>query len=165
MLGIVMAGGKGTRMGLEKPMLEFRGKKFLDISCEAIMKSGLKCMVAVSGNAPKTMEYAKSKYEILITPGEDYCYDVKFIFDKLKEPFLTVVSDIPFISYLDIIELLNDYKGRSIAGIVIKNGKMEYVGINIVANDLNDEIHIFKNDLLLFNVNTWEEFKKILERI
>ncbi len=160
-----MAGGKSTRMGFEKPLLEFNGKKFLDISCEAVIKSGLRCIVAVSNNAPKTMQYAMTKYETMLTPGRDYCYDVKFIFDKLKEPFLTAVSDIPFISHLDIIELLNDYKGKSMAGVVIKNGKMEYVGINIVAGDLNDEIHIFKNDLLLVNVNTWEDFKKIMEKI
>ncbi|MGC8663281.1 MAG: NTP transferase domain-containing protein [Thermoplasmata archaeon] len=165
MFGVVMAGGKSTRIGVEKPILEFKGKKFLDISCEAIVKSGLNCAVAVSENAPKTIEYAKTRYEILKTPGKDYCSDVKFIFDLLKEPFLTVVSDIPFVTYIDILEFMNDYKGKSMAGVVIKNGNMEYVGINIVSNDIDDEIHVFKNDLLLMNVNTWEDYKKILEKI
>lgn len=162
MYGIVMAGGKSSRMGREKPMLEFYGKRLLDISCEAVIHSGLRCMVAVSKNAPETYEYSKKKYDIIETSGIDYCTDIKFIYDRLKEPFLTIVSDLPFVTHNDIKEFLQDYRGKSMAGVVIKNGIVVYVGINIVSKEFDDEIHIFKNKLLSFNVNTMAEYEQAL---
>lgn len=157
-----MAGGKSSRMGREKPLLEFNGKRFLDISCEAIILSGLHCVVAVSNNAPATYEYSKKKYEIIETPGIDYCTDVKYLYELLKEPFLTLVSDLPFVTFNDIKEFLQDYRGRSMAGVVVKNGVVKYVGINIVSKEVDDDIHIFKNDLLALNVNTEEEYEQAL---
>lgn len=162
MYGVVMAGGKSTRMGREKPMLQFQGKKFIDIACEAVMKSNIDCIVAVSKNAPETMKYARKKYSTIETPGIDYCFDVSYIINRMGVPFLSVVSDLPFVTHKDIEEILNDYKGGSVAGALIVNGKLTYVGINIVSSDTYDRIHIFRNSLLSINVNTPEEYERVL---
>lgn len=160
-----MAGGKNTRMGMEKPMLLCHGKKLLDIACEAVINSGLECMVAISKNSQKTYEYAKKNYKTIETPGIDYCYDINFIYEFLREPFLTIASDLPFVTSNDIIEFLNDYKGKSMAGVILKENNYIYVGINIVSIERDDLIHIFKNDLLGINVNTPEDYKKYCESL
>ncbi|MEM0152102.1 MAG: NTP transferase domain-containing protein [Thermoplasmata archaeon] len=164
MLGIVMAGGKSSRMGMEKQMIEFKGKLLLDIACESIILSGNICFVAISKNAPNTMKYAMSKYHCFLTPGNGYVEDVKFILNILNTPFITVASDIPFVKPWHIKEIVENFHNKSVAGVILDENGVHYTGINIVSN-IGDDYYLFKDKKLLFNINTREDLEMALKVI
>ena len=84
MIVIILAGGKSSRMGVEKPLIEVGGKKMIDIAVDAAKDSKAKdFFVAVSNNAKKTREYCIKRYDTIETPGNGYHKDLKLL---LKSP-------------------------------------------------------------------------------
>ena len=152
--GVVMAGGKSSRLGREKCILEIGEKKLIDIAVEAL-EGVVEYYVAISPNAPKTAEYVKRKYPHIETPGWGYVEDIKYIMKLIPIPFLTICCDLPFVRKSHIIEIINAFKGRSLA--TTYNGK--YIGINIVASG-GDDIYEINDPLIAVNINTWSDLKK-----
>ena len=79
---LVMAGGKGSRMGLstEKPLLPFLGKPLIDWVAEAILeaKKVSEFYVITSTNTPQTEQYCQKKgWKILHTDAKGYHNDLK----------------------------------------------------------------------------------------
>ena len=78
MEALVMAGGKGTRMGycgVEKPMIEVGGVFTVKRVIDALngSKNIDKILVSVSPNTPDTERYVKDLgVETIRTSGEDY---------------------------------------------------------------------------------------------
>jgi len=65
--GLIMAGGKGTRLGLniEKPLLEIKGKPMIDYVIETLLKSKVGTIyIAVSKNTRKTEHHIREKYAL-----------------------------------------------------------------------------------------------------
>ena len=152
---VVMAGGKSSRMHREKCILEFKGKKLVDIAVESV-KGILDYYVAISPNTPETSRYVKRKYPWIETPGAGYVEDIQFLMEFFNAPFLTVACDIPFVRKEHIIEILKSFHGKSVAGMY--RGK--FVGINIVAEE-GEEAYEFHDPLLAININTPEDFEKL----
>ncbi len=163
MYGVVMAGGKSTRFGDEKQIQYFGKKRLIDIACEAVIDAGLKCIVAVSKNALKTYDYVRRNYDFIDTTGIDYCNDVKFLLENLEKKFLTIASDIPFVTYRDVEEIIKNFKNNSLAGAVFIKNKIIHVGINIVYDNTEDIIFLFSNKLLILNVNTRSDLERALK--
>lgn len=161
MLGIVMAGGKSTRMGTEKQMIMFKGKRLLDIACDAVKGAGLICLVAISKNAPLTMKYALSKFNCIITPGIDYSYDISYILNILDSPILTVPSDLPFLEEKHIIKMLKNFTGKSMAGVILNENNIVYTGINIVSNTTFDILYFFDDLKISVNLNSNKDLIKL----
>ena len=102
MEALVMAGGKGSRMGycgVEKPMIEVGGvftvKRVIDALSAS--KNIDKILVSVSPNTPDTERYVKELgVETIRTSGEDYVEDLHDSFRILKGRYvLTCPSDMP----------------------------------------------------------------------
>ena len=79
---LVMAGGKGSRMGLptEKPLLPFLGKPLIDWVVEAILdaKKVSEFYVVTSANTPQTEKHCQSKgWKVLHTDAKGYHNDLK----------------------------------------------------------------------------------------
>ena len=79
---LVMAGGKGSRMGLptEKPLLPFLGKPLIDWVAEAILdaKKVSEFYVITSANTPQTEQHCQSKgWKVLHTDAKGYHNDLK----------------------------------------------------------------------------------------
>ncbi|HLB99996.1 MAG TPA: NTP transferase domain-containing protein, partial [Candidatus Bathyarchaeia archaeon] len=99
---LIMAGGKGKRMGLpvEKPLLPFLGKPLIDWVVAAV-KSAEKVSefyVVTSENTPETENRCKSKgWRFLRTDAKGYHDDLKqAVRDScLTGPVLTLPSDVP----------------------------------------------------------------------
>lgn len=149
-----MAGGRAERFGKEKCILKFGEKRLLDVAVESVSWMR-KYFVAISKNAPETANYVKKRYPCIKTPGKGYVEDIQFLMEFLKEPFLTVACDLPFVSRRHVEEIMASFKGKSIAGM--HNGN--YVGINIVARD-GEEIYEFDDPLIGINVNTPEDIER-----
>jgi adenosylcobinamide-phosphate guanylyltransferase len=117
---LVMAGGKGSRMGGgEKPMVPLDGKPMLSYVLAALSGSSSigRIFVTVSSNAPLTGEYVKGcpdkKVSLVMTPGsgyiEDTCYAVSAL--GLYEPFLIVSADLPLLTSDIIEQIVLAYEG------------------------------------------------------
>ena len=102
MEALVMAGGKGTRMGycgVEKPMIEVGGVFTVKRVIDALngSKNIDKILVSVSPNTPDTERYVKDLgVETIRTSGEDYVEDLHDSFRILSGKYvLTCPSDMP----------------------------------------------------------------------
>ncbi|MDI6896432.1 NTP transferase domain-containing protein [Methanocella conradii] len=115
---LVMAGGKGERMGgIEKPMLLLCGKPLISYVLEALSKSSSigKIYVAVSPSVPQTSDYIKKwpdkRVSIVMTPGSGYIEDMDFAVRALghREPLLVVSADLPLITPAIIERVISEY--------------------------------------------------------
>ncbi|MFQ6095774.1 MAG: NTP transferase domain-containing protein [Candidatus Bathyarchaeia archaeon] len=101
---LVMAGGKGTRMGLreEKPLLKVGGKPMIEHVLTALKNAekinGI--LVAVSKHTPRTAKFLEEfPIKILETPGEGYVSDIRYAIKRLKlGTVLTISVDLPLIT-------------------------------------------------------------------
>ncbi len=104
MEALVMAGGKGTRMGfcgVEKPMIEVGGVYTIERVVNALKDSRFidRILVSVSPNTPDTERYMKEiGIETIRTSGEDYVEDLHDSFRILDGDYvLTCPSDMPLL--------------------------------------------------------------------
>ena len=102
---LIMAGGKGSRMGLptEKPLLTFLGKPLIDWVADAIIDSKNVSVfyVVTSSNTPLTEKHCLVKgWKVLRTDAKGYHNDLKQAVAEanLTGPILTMPSDVPAIT-------------------------------------------------------------------
>jgi adenosylcobinamide-phosphate guanylyltransferase len=102
---LIMAGGRGSRMGLptEKPLLPFLGKPLIDWAAEAIMgaEKVSEFYVVTSANTPQTEKHCLVKgWKVLRTGAKGYHNDLKqaVLAADLMGPVLTMPSDVPAIT-------------------------------------------------------------------
>lgn len=113
--GLIMAGGKGTRLshGLEKPLIEIAGKAMIQYPLSALADSKLvnEVYVAVSRFTPKTEEYVrKMGVKVINTPGLGYVDDVKFAAENFGSCSMIVLgADLPLIDGEVVDEVLDRY--------------------------------------------------------
>jgi|Deesub1362A_J573_1020465.scaffolds.fasta_scaffold00340_14 adenosylcobinamide-phosphate guanylyltransferase len=163
-LKIILAGGKSTRMGREKPILGVNGVPLVMRAYRACSNA----VVAVSRHTPETKKFCISnRIPFINTPGRGYVEDVIWLLEEYG-PFLSVSCDIPFIREGDIMEIENHFKKLSkrisLTGYLdLKDvpkgantkifGNRCIVGLNTVSHDREDFIRL-SNPLLAFNINT-----------
>ena len=124
---VVMAGGKGTRMGLqeEKPLLQVGGRPAIAHVIESLQASKKveSIVVAVTDFAPKTADFvSKFPVKIVKTPGKEYIYDMQYVVKKLKlETVLTIAADLPLITSEIIDRIVEDYEqcGKPALAVVV----------------------------------------------
>lgn len=178
MIAIILAGGRGSRIGQkrEKPLLEIKGIKMIDLVANAAKESmAEEFFVAVSPNTPKTKKYCEEKaYNIIETGGKGYHGDIVSLLESYSV-FVSLPSDTPFLSSRIINDLIRAYNGMSITGCVpvdrIPSGvtpgySFDYdgtwcaaVGVNIVTHSESSRILVFDDPLLGINVNTLDELE------
>jgi len=102
---LIMAGGKGARMGLpgEKPLLTLFGKPLIDWVIEAVVstKNVSDFFVVASDNTPQTEIHCQSMgWKILHTDAKGYHNDLKQAASMagLVGPILTVPADSPAVT-------------------------------------------------------------------
>lgn len=101
---LVMAGGKGTRMGSpeEKPLIKVCGRPVIEYVLEALKNAKKidKVYVAVTERTPKTAKHIeKFAAKIVMTPGKDYVSDMGYATQALKlGKFLAIAADLPLIT-------------------------------------------------------------------
>ncbi|MFO7966031.1 MAG: NTP transferase domain-containing protein [Archaeoglobaceae archaeon] len=161
-LKIIMAGGRSTRMDVEKPVLKVNGIPLLLRAYKACQEA----YIAVSRHTPKTKKLCTDKdIPIIETPGKGYVEDVKWLLEEYG-PFVSVASDIPFITKKDLNEIDDYFRNNplSLTGYVSQEdvpdeanpetymGKC-IVGINTVTHR-EEELFKLSNPYLAFNVNS-----------
>ena len=188
MIGLVMAGGKGTRMDIsnEKLLLEYK-KPIIFQVIDALKNSHCfsKVIVATSPNSPDTKRaLEKDGIETLPTPGNGYANDLNFLLQKLDGFVFVISGDLPLLdeeivqdminfnsectwsSFLVSEKFLNSLGLESNLLVKYNNIECAYTGVSIINADkikdlsLVSENYIILNDKrIAFNLNTKEDYE------
>ncbi|HIC99722.1 MAG TPA: GTP--adenosylcobinamide-phosphate guanylyltransferase, partial [Piscirickettsiaceae bacterium] len=90
---IILAGGKSSRMGKEKPILKIAGREMLLWVYERA-KMIDEVLIALSKNTPKTKVLCiKERIPFIETPGEGYVQDIQWLLREFG-PFVSVPADV-----------------------------------------------------------------------
>ena len=188
MIGLVMAGGKGTRMDIpeEKLLLEYK-KPIIFHVIDALKNSYCfsKVVVATSPNSPDTKRVLEERgIETLGTQGNGYVNDLNFLLQKIDGFVFVVSGDLPLLDE-EIIQKLVEFNSENVwtsflvskkflnslglkSNLLVKYDSTEcvYTGISIVNADkiknlnlVNEDYIILDDKRISFNLNTNEDFE------
>ena len=141
---LVMAGGKGSRMGLptEKPLLPFLGKPLIDWVAKAIVdaKKVSEFYVITSANTPLTEQHCQSKgWKILHTDAKGYHNDLKQAVSmaNLTGPVLTMPSDVPAITGQALDKIVDSFElcGKDFLAVFVPIKARQDLGLSISSTD------------------------------
>jgi len=189
MIGVIMAGGKSTRMDLdhEKLLLKYRKPIILHV-IDALIESKCfsKVIAITSSNAPKTRALLeKSSVEIFDTSGNGYVDDLNKALISLDDDVLVCSGDLPFLdsdiikhivvtynpeniwtslvvtkAFLDSINLSADFL------ISFKGQQCFFTGISLVnakkiqnLNFVKEIYQIYNDKKIAFNLNTKQDYE------
>jgi adenosylcobinamide-phosphate guanylyltransferase len=115
MMGLVMCGGKGTRMkSLEEKLLLRYKKPLIEHVLNALQNSKIfsNIVCVTSNNAPKTREFVSSLgVDILETRGDGYVTDLRESISKFEEIIFVTSGDLPLLDseiIKKIVDLVNE---------------------------------------------------------
>ena len=133
MIGVIMAGGRGTRMGMdgEKLLLPFKKPIVLHVA-DALRESGCisKVMAATSPHAPRTRDLLQEHgIEIVDTDGAGYVKDLNQVLRGIDDVVLVVSGDLPLLDG-DIIQRIAGCHDpqKTWTGILVTEGLLGTVG-------------------------------------
>jgi adenosylcobinamide-phosphate guanylyltransferase len=141
---LIMAGGRGSRMGLptEKPMLLFLGKPLIDWVVEAVLaaKKISEFYIITSSNTAKTEKYCQSKgWKTLHTGAKGYHDDLKQAVAKLgwMGPVLSMPSDVPGITSTTLDGVITKFEGcgKDFLAVFVPIEKRQALGLSISSTD------------------------------
>ena len=188
MIGLVMAGGKGTRMDVfnEKLLLEYK-KPIIFQVIDALKNSHCfsKVIVATSPNSPDTKRVLEQEgVETLPTPGSGYTNDLNFLLQKLDGFVFVVSGDLPLLdeeiiqdmidfnsedtwtSFLVSRKFLNSLGLESNLLAEYNNIECAYTGISIInaekikdLNSVKENYIILDDKRIAFNLNTKKDYE------
>ena len=97
MIGLVMAGGKGTRMNLDNEKLLLKYKKSIILHVTESLKDSncfSKILALTSSNSPKTKKLLQeNNIEIFNTNGIGYAEDLSLILQSTNDSVLVTSGD------------------------------------------------------------------------
>lgn len=188
MIGIIMAGGKGSRMNLpeEKLLLKFKKPIILQVA-EALTTSDCfsKVIFITSPNSPKTKQLLeKNNYEIFDTPGIGYVEDLNLVLKSLNDSVLIVSADLPLLDSEIIKKIVNLYdpnnkwttilvtknflKSLGLSSdydITFENKLCNYTGISMINSqqisnleNIEEKFVIVDDKRIGFNINTKQDY-------
>ncbi len=175
MHALVMAGGKGSRLGfVEKPLLIIRGKPMISYILDALLDA--RCFtgiwVAVSKNTLNTKAYLLANYNVKVidTDGMDYVHDLnyalRYISMDKSDPILVASADLVLLDgniVRHIVSLYNSLSNKD-AWVVItcSNLYMQskpkvdglnqyYTGISIVNPELVNNLSTIREEYVFID--------------
>ena len=189
MIGLVMAGGSGSRMKFpapEKLLLEYK-KPIIFHVIDSLNDSYCfsKVFAATSSNSPDTkFELEQIGVETLDTSGDGYVNDLNFLLRKMDGSVFVVSGDLPLLDK-EIIQKLVKFNPENIwtsfliskkflnslglkSNLLVKCDGVEciYTGISIInANKIKNLNTVKENYIILddkriaFNLNTKEDYE------
>ena len=141
---LIMAGGKGTRIGLptEKPLLLLLGKPLIDWVAEAVAnaKNVSEFYVVTSANTLETEKHCQNKgWTILHTDAKDYHNDLKqaTFAAGLMGSVLTIPADSPAVTgkFLDKIVSQFEVCGKDFYAVFVPIQKRKDLELSVDSTD------------------------------
>lgn len=188
MIGLVMCGGKGKRMGTSQEKLLLRYKKpVVQHVISALEESGCfkKIICATSRNAPRTAEFVTRLGLLVVeTSGQGYVEDLRHVLKSLDDLVFVVSGDLALLDAEVVKSIVNNYQGKTpwtsvLASkkflnsigvrpeyLVIYNGQeCAFTGISIVNpkcinqdNQTEESYILFDDKRVGMNINTKNDY-------
>jgi adenosylcobinamide-phosphate guanylyltransferase len=134
MIGLVMCGGRGTRMesAQEKLLLKY-GKPIIQHVISALDESGCfsKIICVTSCNAPKTSKFVKDLgMSTVETRGEGYVEDLNEALKNFDDSVFVVSGDLALLDSEIIQKIVNDFENRqSWTSVLVSKKFLDLIGI------------------------------------
>ncbi|MDE1872575.1 MAG: NTP transferase domain-containing protein [Thaumarchaeota archaeon] len=134
MIGLVMCGGKGTRMESvqEKLLLKYK-KPIIQHVISALDESGcfFKIVCATSCNAPKTYQFVKDLgMSTVETKGEGYVEDLNHALESFDDDVFVVSGDLALLDSEIIQKIVNDFENRqSWTSVLVSKKFLDLIGV------------------------------------
>jgi len=189
MIGLVMAGGSGSRMKFpapEKLLLEYK-KPIIFHVIDSLNDSHCfsKVFAATSSNSPDTkFELEQIGVKTLDTSGDGYVNDLNFLLQKIDGSVFVVSGDLPLLDK-EIIQKLVEFNPESVwtsflvskkflnslglkSNLLVKCDGVEcvYTGISIINADKIKNLNTVKENYIIlddkriaFNLNTKRDYE------
>jgi len=141
---LIMAGGKGKRIGLpvEKPLLPFLGKPLIDWVAEAVAsaKKVSDFYVVTSPNTPETEKLCLSRrWKVLRTDAKGYHNDLKQATRQgnLMGSVLTIPADSPAVTGKFLDKIISQFEecGTDFYAVFVPIEARERLGLSIDSTD------------------------------
>ncbi len=188
MIGLVMAGGKGTRMNLdsEKLLLQYKKPVILHV-VDSLKNSNCfsKILAITSSNSPKTKKLLQeNNIKTFDTLGIGYVKDLNSVLKTINDIVLVTSGDLPLLDKEVIQKIVNQYDSQNIWTSIIVTNKFlttlgitsdysvtfdnqtcHYTGISLVNSEkvsslenLEENYVIIDDKRIAFNLNTKQDY-------
>ena len=188
MIGLVMAGGKGTRMKTqdEKLLLKYIHPTILHVIFALQNSKCFSKIIAVtSPYSPKTKEMLqKNGIEIFETSGKGYVEDLNLAIKSFEDEVLVVSGDLPLLDGEIILKIISKHNPDKIwtsylvtedfmkslglnleFKVTFQNKKCYYTGVSIINakeiknfDVIKETYYILNDKRIAFNLNTQEDY-------
>ena len=188
MIGLVMAGGKGTRMNLdnEKLLLKFKKPVILHV-VDSLKNSNSfsKILAVTSCNSPKTKKLLEeNKIETFDTSGIGYVEDLNSILKTINDHVLVTSGDLPLLDEEIIKKIINQFDPKKTWTSILVTNKFlttlglesdfsidfdgqtcHYTGISLVNSkkissleNLDENYIVIDDKRIAFNLNSKQDY-------
>jgi adenosylcobinamide-phosphate guanylyltransferase len=189
MIGLIMAGGKGTRMNLDHEKLLLKYKKPIILHVVDSLKNSncfSKILALTSSNSPNTKKLLQeNNVEIFDTSGIEYVEDLTSVLQSTNDSVLVTSGDLPLLDENIIKKITKYYDSEKIWTSILvtnkflttlglqsdysihySNEKCNYTGISLInANKIQSSENLEENYIILddkriaFNLNTKQDYE------
>ena len=188
MIGLVMAGGKGTRMKLDEEKLLLHYKKPIILHViDSLQNSNSfsKILAVTSSNSPKTKKLLqKNDIETFDTSGIGYVEDLNSVLKIINDKVMVISGDLPFLDTDIIKNIIAHFDLKNICTSILVTNKFltslgmksnfsvdfngqkcHYTGISLVNSEkissldnLKENYIIIDDKRIAFNLNSKEDY-------
>jgi len=135
MIGLVMAGGKGTRMNLDDEKLLLRYKKPIILHVVDSLKNSncfSKIFAITSSNSPKTKKLLEeNNVETFDTLGIGYVEDLNLVLKTINDEVLIISGDLPLLDEKIIQKIVSQHTSQKIwTSILVSNKFLTTLGLD-----------------------------------
>jgi adenosylcobinamide-phosphate guanylyltransferase len=189
MIGLVMAGGKGTRMNLNNEKLLLKYKKSIILHVTDSLKDSncfSKILALTSSNSPNTKKLLQeNNIEIFNTNGIGYVEDLTLVLQSTNDSVLVTSGDLPLLDKEIIKKIVKHYDPEKIWTSILVTNKFltklglesdysidysnqtcHYTGISLInSNKINSSKNLDENYIIIddkriaFNLNTKQDYE------
>ena len=189
MIGLIMAGGKGTRMNLDTEKLLLKYKKPVIIHVVDSLNDS-KCfsqiLALTSSNSPNTKKLLQeNNIDVFDTSGIGYVEDLTLVLQSRNDSILVTSGDLPLLDEEIIRKIVKNYNPEktwtsilvttkflttlgleSNYSILHNNQKCNYTGISLIntskinsSEDIDENYIIIDDKRIAFNLNTKRDYE------
>jgi len=168
MIGLIMAGGKGTRMqsNQEKLLLEYKKPLILHV-IDALKNSNCfeKIIAVTSPNSPQTHKVlTENNIAVLETSGENFVTDLNYVLKKLDDYVFVTSGDLPLLDENMVKQIVDTANPKKIWTSIITT-KLFQSSLNLEPEciiSFNEEDHVHTG-ISIVNASEIKNFDSVYE--